>query len=68
MSDTDMYKHHHRWSKTLGSVVFTSEHTKGGHFAAFEQPDLLTNDIRKMFGIGGPAFGVVPGKSGYAAK
>lgn len=42
------------------------DHKKGGHFAAFEQPDLLANDLRKMFSIGGPAFGVVPGKSGYA--
>ncbi|KAK7689777.1 hypothetical protein QCA50_006416 [Cerrena zonata] len=54
------------WSKTLGNVVFMGDHKKGGHFAAFEQPDLLANDLRKMFGIGGPAFGVVPGKSGYA--
>ena len=49
-----------------GNLVFANEHTKGGHFAAFEQPVLLAGDLRKMFGRGGPAFGVVPGKAGYA--
>jgi hypothetical protein len=47
-------------------VVFTSEHTSGGHFAAFEKPDKLVGDVRKMFGYGGPAFGVVPGRTGYS--
>lgn len=49
----------------LGKVVFESTHDKGGHFAAYEEPDLLVGDLRKMFAQGGPAFGVVPGKSGY---
>ena len=57
-----------RWSHTIGKLVFESEeHDKGGHFAAFEVPDKLAGDIRKMFGKGGPAYGVVPGKSGYNA-
>ena len=46
--------------------MFTGEHDKGGHFAAFEQPEALAGDLRKMYGRGGGAFGVVPGKSGYA--
>ena len=54
-----------RWTKTLGNVVRIFEHDKGGHFAAFEVPNYLADDLRKMFGIGGPAFGVVTGKSGY---
>ncbi|KAI0770429.1 alpha/beta-hydrolase [Fomes fomentarius] len=54
------------WAHTLGKVVFVSEHTKGGHFAAFEQPALLVHDLRKMYGKGGPTYGVVPGKDGYA--
>ncbi|KAI3609549.1 epoxide hydrolase [Moniliophthora roreri] len=47
-------------------IVFTSDHERGGHFAAHEKPDALVADLRKMFGKGGPAYGVVPGKDGYA--
>ncbi|ESK87719.1 epoxide hydrolase [Moniliophthora roreri MCA 2997] len=47
-------------------IVFMSSHDKGGHFAAHEKPDELVADLRKMFGKGGPAYGVVPGKDGYA--
>ena len=50
----------------LGKVVFESEHEKGGHFAAFERPEDLASDLRKMYGKGGPAHGVVQGKNGYA--
>ena len=55
-----------RWLQALGNLVFESEHEHGGHFAAYERPDLLAGDLRKMFGKGGPAFGVVPGREGYA--
>ena len=52
---------------TLGNVVFMGdEHAKGGHFAAFENPEALADDLRKMFGKGGGAYGVVAGKNGYA--
>ncbi|KAJ3475636.1 hypothetical protein NLI96_g11710 [Meripilus lineatus] len=54
------------WSKTIGNVVFESEHESGGHFAAHEKPVDLVSDLRKMFGKGGPAYGVVSGKNGYA--
>ncbi|KAI0259497.1 alpha/beta-hydrolase [Gloeopeniophorella convolvens] len=47
------------------NVVFESEHTSGGHFAAFENPQGLVDDLRKMFGKKGPAAGVVPGHSGF---
>ncbi|KAK0488142.1 Alpha/Beta hydrolase protein [Armillaria luteobubalina] len=53
------------WSRTSKHIVFESEHASGGHFAAHEKPQELVNDLRKMFGKGGPAFGVVPGKTGY---
>ncbi|KZP29214.1 alpha/beta-hydrolase [Athelia psychrophila] len=53
------------WMYRQGNLVFSNEHDKGGHFAAFEQPELLAGDLRKMFGRGGPAFGVVPGKTGF---
>lgn len=49
----------------MGSVVFESEHEHGGHFAAHENPEALVGDLRKMFGKGGPAFGVVDGRNGY---
>ncbi|KAL1950121.1 hypothetical protein VTO73DRAFT_5244 [Trametes versicolor] len=54
------------WAHMLGKVVFESEHESGGHFAAFEKPEAIASDLRKMFGKGGPAYGVVPGKDGYA--
>ncbi|KAJ7904835.1 Alpha/Beta hydrolase protein [Mycena leptocephala] len=54
------------WTKSLGNVVSESQHDRGGHFAAHEQPELLVADVRKMFEKKGPAFGIVPGKTGYA--
>ncbi|PCH40344.1 alpha/beta-hydrolase [Wolfiporia cocos MD-104 SS10] len=53
------------WARTLGNVVFESEHESGGHFAAHEKPHELAADVRAMFGKGGPAFGVVKGRVGY---
>ena len=55
------------WSNMLGKVVFEAEHDAGGHFAAFEVPEKLAGDLRRMYGKGGPAYGVVPGKTGYDA-
>lgn len=49
-----------------GNVVFESTHEHGGHFAAHEQPEALVEDLRRMFGRGGPAHGVVKGISQYA--
>ncbi|KAF8900220.1 alpha/beta-hydrolase [Mucidula mucida] len=54
------------WFTTNGNLVFSNNtHTKGGHFGAWEAPEGLVRDMRRMFGKGGPAFGVVPGRSGY---
>lgn len=53
----------------FGNLVLVAEHTEeegGGHFAAYEKPNLLIGDLRKMFGKDGGAFGVVTGKNGYA--
>jgi hypothetical protein len=55
----------HAWGRVLGPVVFESHHDQGGHFAAWENPEALASDLNKMFGKGGPAYGVVPGKNGY---
>ena len=32
---------------------------------AHERPEFLARDLKKMFGRGGGAFGVVGGKNGY---
>ncbi|KJA16952.1 hypothetical protein HYPSUDRAFT_1105134 [Hypholoma sublateritium FD-334 SS-4] len=56
-----------RWLKAP-TLVFESEHKSGGHFASTEKPMELVADLRRMFGKGGPAFGVVPGKTGYAKE
>ncbi|KAJ8521040.1 hypothetical protein ONZ45_g2204 [Pleurotus djamor] len=54
------------WARYTGNTVFESEHDKGGHFASYECPDALVSDLRKMYGKGGPCFGIVPGLTGYA--
>lgn len=53
------------WTKLLGSTVRATEYPRGGHFAAWEVPDLLVGDVREFFGKGGPAFGVVSGRNGF---
>ncbi|KAK7689789.1 hypothetical protein QCA50_006428 [Cerrena zonata] len=53
------------WAPTICNVVLAVEHDKGGHFAAHEVPEAIADDLRKMFEVGGPAFGVVTGKTGY---
>ncbi len=39
--------------------------TKRGHFAAWERPDDLAGDLRKMFGRRVAAEGVVNGRPGF---
>lgn len=46
-------------ARTLGPIVFEHCHDTGGHFAAWEKPEMLVNDLRDMFGPGGGAHGVV---------
>lgn len=47
------------WTNTLGQVVFEKRHSSGGHFASWERPDVLVNDVRTMFGENGGAHNVV---------
>lgn len=54
------------WIHTLGDIVFERDHKDGGHFAAWERPEQLVQDLRDMFGKGGGAFGCVKGASGYS--
>ncbi|KAK5949394.1 hypothetical protein OHC33_009567 [Knufia fluminis] len=37
------------WTSTIGTVVFEREHASGGHFAAYEKPKELVEDLRVMF-------------------
>ena len=46
----EIYTAPESWSrKAFPKLVFYRRHQKGGHFAAWEQPDLLTQDIRDSF-------------------
>lgn len=54
------------WIRRGQQVVAEFDHDSGGHFAAHETPQVLVDDLRRMFGRGGGAYGVVPGKGGYA--
>lgn len=54
------------WAHTMGPVVFQNEHGKGGHFAAWEMPEMIVGDLRAMFGKSGGAYGVVKGRTGYS--
>lgn len=56
------------WGRTLGPVVFESVNERGGHFAAWEKPEVIVRDLRTMFGKGGGAFGVVKCKEGYIRR
>ncbi|KAI9930897.1 hypothetical protein MW887_010548 [Aspergillus wentii] len=53
------------WCSSVGNVVKTSEHEAGGHFAAWEVPELLAGDLRSFFGKQGQAYNAVAGKDGY---
>ncbi|GAW12505.1 hypothetical protein ANO14919_018750 [Xylariales sp. No.14919] len=44
------------WNRTLGPLVYEGGYEKGGHFAAWERPDAIINDLRQMFGNDGPAY------------
>ncbi len=48
------------WLRAQAKIVFASEHEAGVHFAAYEQPNALVDDLWKMSGKSGPAAGVVP--------
>ena len=53
------------WGRTMGPVVYESDNESGGHFAAWEKPEVIARDLREMFGKGGVAYNVVEGKDGY---
>lgn len=53
------------WAGVLGPLVCESEHAHGGHFAAWEVPQVIVNDLQGMFKKGGPCYQAVAGKEGY---
>ncbi|KAI4151784.1 MAG: hypothetical protein LQ340_003308 [Diploschistes diacapsis] len=61
----DIYVLPKEWTRSIGDVVFERDHDEGGHFAAWERPDIMVEDVRAMFGKRGGAYGVVDGRSGY---
>jgi epoxide hydrolase len=41
-----------RWAeRRFPNILYWSEPARGGHFAAFEQPALFTEDVRAFFGL-----------------
>jgi len=36
------------WAAPMGNLVFFKQHTKGGHFAALERPEVLLQDIEEF--------------------
>jgi len=53
------------WHETMGKVVYMREHERGGHFAAYEVPEVLVRVSSEMFGRGGLAEGCVDGRSWF---
>ena len=43
------------WCRTMGDLVRDSEFEEGGHFAAWERPEVLVKELQGMFGKGGEA-------------
>ncbi|KAF2084427.1 alpha/beta-hydrolase [Saccharata proteae CBS 121410] len=56
------------WGKALGPVVYISDNPSGGHFAAWEKPEVIGRDLQKMFGRDGPCYKAVEGRSGYEPR
>lgn len=53
------------WAAGMGPVVRQSEHTRGGHFAAWEVPEVIIGDLHAMFGKDAPCYRIVAGRDGY---
>ena len=47
------------WGRTLGPVVSEVRHGSGGHFAAHERPELLAQDVKRMFAQDSAAYSLV---------
>ena len=47
------------WARTLGNIVFERRYQDGGHFAAYERPEKLAEDLQEMFKAEGKLEGIV---------
>ncbi|CAA7271339.1 unnamed protein product [Cyclocybe aegerita] len=54
-----------RLSAKTPNLVSEEEASIGGQFAAYEKPQELVMDLRRMFGRNGSTFGAVTGKTGF---
>ena len=46
----EIFRTSRRWAeKRFAKVVYFNELTKGGHFAAFEQPEIFIREVRNCF-------------------
>ena len=52
------------WARTMYPVMFESENSTGGHFTAWEHPEIIVGDLKKMFGRKGGGYNVVKGRMG----
>ena len=55
------------WNSLMAPKVYQSDNSRGGHFAATENPEAIVRDLNNMFSPGGIAHGAVKGNSGYQA-
>ena len=47
----EIFRASRRWAEArFKNIVHWSEQPKGGHFAAFEQPEAFVTDLRACFG------------------
>lgn len=53
------------WLKAVGNIVRETDFEKGGHFAAWEMPEVLVRDLRAFMGRSGEAYAVVTNKDGF---
>ncbi|KZS94105.1 alpha/beta-hydrolase [Sistotremastrum niveocremeum HHB9708] len=52
----------------VGNLVYESAHSSGGHFAAYERPEALVQDLREFHGTGGKAYSLVADHNGYSTN
>ncbi|OJJ44691.1 hypothetical protein ASPZODRAFT_71096 [Penicilliopsis zonata CBS 506.65] len=53
------------WYRMIGNLARHTELGIGGHFAAWEVPELLAQDLQSFFGREGQAFASVTARDGY---
>jgi microsomal epoxide hydrolase len=53
------------WYRSIGNVVRETEYDHGGHFAAWEVPELLAADLKAFLGKDGPAYEAIVDRDGY---